>query len=80
MNAGLDRGALAVLSAALLLGLRTPFAKLLLAHTDPWLLAALLYSGSGAGLWLLRLARSAELVRPSRSEWVGWQLPCGRVG
>ena len=69
--AGLDRGVVAALAAALLFGAGTPFAKLLLAHTDPWLLAALLYLGSGAGLWLVRRLRNAASVRPSRSEW-GW--------
>ena len=71
MIAGLDRGIVAALAAALLFGAGTPFAKLLLAHTDPWLLAALLYLGSGTGLWLVRRVRNADAVRPSRSEW-GW--------
>ena len=69
--AGLDRGIVAALGAALLFGAGTPFAKLLLTHTDPWLLAALLYLGSGTGLWLVRRLRNAASVRPSRSEW-GW--------
>ena len=71
MKPGLDRGIVAALAAALLFGAGTPFAKFLLAHTDPWLLAALLYLGSGTGLWLVRRIRNAEAVRPSRSEW-GW--------
>ena len=71
MTAGINRGVLAALVAALLFGAGTPFAKLLLAQTDPWLLAALLYLGSGTGLWLLRRVRRAAPVRPSRSEW-GW--------
>jgi drug/metabolite transporter (DMT)-like permease len=66
-----DRGIVAALSAALLFGAGTPLAKLLLAHTGPWLLAALLYLGSGSGLWLLRRLRKAAPVRPTRSEW-GW--------
>ena len=71
MNPRLDRGIVAALAAALLFGAGTPFAKLLLARTDPWLLAALLYLGSGTGLWLVRRVRRAAAVRPSRSEW-GW--------
>ncbi|MDE2145957.1 MAG: DMT family transporter [Burkholderiales bacterium] len=67
----LDRGVAAALAAALLFGAGTPAAKLLLAHTGPWLLAALLYLGSGCGLWLLRRLRRAPAVRPSRGEW-GW--------
>jgi drug/metabolite transporter (DMT)-like permease len=47
-----NRGVVAALAAALLFGAGTPFAKLLLAHTGPWLLAAMLYLGSGIGLWL----------------------------
>jgi MFS superfamily sulfate permease-like transporter len=38
--------AFAALAAALLFGAGTPVAKLLLAHTSPWMLAALLYLGS----------------------------------
>jgi drug/metabolite transporter (DMT)-like permease len=66
-----NRGVVAALAAALLFGAGTPFAKLLLAHTGPWLLAAMLYLGSGIGLWTWRRLRSAPAVRPSRSEW-GW--------
>ena len=45
-------GVPASLGAALLFGAAAPLAKLLLAHIDPWLLAALLYLGSGLGLAL----------------------------
>lgn len=38
---------------------------------SPWLLAGLLYLGSGAGLALLRLLRRAKPVRLTTSE-VGW--------
>ncbi len=62
---------MAAFAAALLFGAGTPFAKLLLAHTGPWLLAAMLYLGSGVGLWAWRRLRGAPAVRPSRSEW-GW--------
>ena len=64
-------GVAAALAAALLFGAGTPLAKLLLALADPWLLAALLYLGSGVGLWLTRRLRGAEPVHPPRSEW-GW--------
>lgn len=52
------RGAgLAIVSAALF-GASTPFAKLLIGDgVDPWLLAALLYLGSGMGLGLVQAAR-----------------------
>ncbi|WP_323034208.1 DMT family transporter [Pararhodobacter sp.] len=45
------------LLAAALFGASTPFAKLLLGEVSPWLLAGLLYLGSGFGLVLARLLR-----------------------
>ena len=45
------------LGAAALFGLSAPAAKLLVGHLDPWLLAGLLYLGSGVGLGLWRLGR-----------------------
>jgi drug/metabolite transporter (DMT)-like permease len=45
------------LAAAMLFGASTPFAKRLLGDVDPWLLAGLLYLGSGVGLAVLSLAR-----------------------
>lgn len=65
------RAAGAALGAALLFGAGTPLAKLILGRADPWLVAALLYLGSGAGLLAYRvLARAARpaLSRPD----VGW--------
>ncbi len=51
-------GPLLALASALLFGASTPFAKLLLGEgVDPWLLAGLLYLGSGSGLGLIALAR-----------------------
>jgi drug/metabolite transporter (DMT)-like permease len=43
------------LASALLFGASTPFAKLLLGALDPWMLAGLLYLGSGLGLATLRI-------------------------
>jgi drug/metabolite transporter (DMT)-like permease len=62
-------GILAALGAALLFGSGTPLAKLLLADVSPWLMAALLYLGSGIGLTLYRLLRKAPAVHLSRGEW-----------
>jgi drug/metabolite transporter (DMT)-like permease len=45
------------LASALLFGASTPFAKLLLGVLDPWMLAGLLYLGSGVGLGAMRLGR-----------------------
>lgn len=67
---GLRRpGVFAALAAALLFGASTPFAKVLLARTDPWLLAALLYLGSGIGLLLYRWIRRAPTIRLQVGEW-----------
>src|SRR5689334_20628073 len=48
-------GILFALASALLFGASTPFAKLLLGALDPWMLAGLLYLGSGIGLAVLRI-------------------------
>ncbi|MGN8551366.1 UNVERIFIED_CONTAM: EamA family transporter [Microbacterium sp. SLM126] len=63
------RGVQAALLAALLFGAGTPLAKLLLGgDISPWLLAGLLYCGSGIGLGGLRLLRRAPRVRLERAE------------
>lgn len=55
--------ALAALTATCLFGIGSPLSKLLLAEVSPWLLAALLYLGSGLGLWLMRqIRRTAKLA------------------
>ena len=61
-------GIAAALAAALLFGIGTPLAKALLGSVDPWLLAGLLYAGSGISLTVLRLFRPTTYVRPARSE------------
>ncbi len=69
MNHARHPGIVAALMAALLFGASAPLAKLLLEHTTPWLLAALLYLGSGTGLWLLRRVRRTPAVRLAAGEW-----------
>lgn len=64
-------GVAAALGAALLFGAGTPLAKLLLDAVSPWLLAGLLYMGSGVGLMLYRRLIKAPAVHISRSE-VAW--------
>ena len=67
---GLRRpGVQAALGAALLFGAATPLAKWLLTSINPWLLAGLLYLGSGAGLTLYRVARKARAVRLPAGDW-----------
>lgn len=63
------RGVQAALLSALLFGAGTPAAKLLLSgDLSPWLMAGLLYTGSGIGLGIWRVARRAERVRIARRE------------
>ncbi len=62
-------GVAAALIAALLFGAGTPLAKMLLADLSPWLLAGLLYLGSGLGMALYRLATGAAAARLTRNEW-----------
>ncbi len=63
------RGVLAALLAALLFGAGAPAAKILLSQTSPWLLAALLYLGSGLGLAAWRRLRRSAPVRLAPGEW-----------
>ena len=58
----------AALAAALLFGAATPLAKLLLGRLDPWLLAGILYLGSGIGLGLVRLFRTEHAARVRRQD------------
>jgi drug/metabolite transporter (DMT)-like permease len=61
----------AALSAALLFGASTPFAKSLASQVSPVLLAGLLYLGSGLGLGLVRVLRDRGFAPPrlSASQW-----------
>ena len=52
----------------MLFGAATPIAKLLLDSVSPWLLAGLLYTGSGIGLGLFRLVRRSPRVHLQRGE------------
>ncbi|MGA7147944.1 MAG: DMT family transporter [Microbacterium sp.] len=61
-------GVQAGLLAAILFGAGTPIAKMLLDDTSPWMLAGLLYIGSGVGLGIYRLIRRAPRVRLARGE------------
>ena len=65
-----NRGVQLALASAVLFGAGTPIAKLLVGQVSPWLLAGLLYCGSGAGLFLIRLARRSPPVRLQRAEMV----------
>lgn len=74
-------GVVAALAAAALFGAGTPVAKLLLAGVSPWMLAALLYLGSGIGLTLWRVIRRAPRVKlPPRDRlWLAGAVLAGGV-
>lgn len=63
-------GIRAALAAALLFGAGTPVAKLLLADVTPWLLAGLLYLGSGLGLFAYRAIRHMPHPTLKTNEWL----------
>ena len=56
------------LAAAVLFGAGTPLAKVLLGTTSPWLLAGLLYLGSGVGLGVYRLITRRKRVQLARAD------------
>lgn len=74
-------GVLSALVSALLFGVSTPLAKLLVGEISPWLLAGLLYLGSGVGLSLVRLLRSGQRtpVRGSEWFWLGSAIVSGGI-
>ncbi len=77
---GLGRpGVASALWAALLFGVGTPLAKALLGRLDPWLLAGLLYLGSGLGLTLYRWWQGSPAPRLSRHEWP-WLIAAVALG
>ncbi len=74
-------GVSAALAAALLFGAGTPLAKLLLSSISPWLLAGLLYLGSGLGLTAYRFAIRAPRARLPGSEllWFAGAIASGGI-
>jgi drug/metabolite transporter (DMT)-like permease len=78
---GVAPGIAAALGAALLFGAATPLAKPLLGAVSPWMLAGVLYIGSGVGLAAWRLARGARGVRIARSDarWLAAAVALGGV-
>lgn len=78
-----EQGVPAAMGAAVLFGAGTPLAKWLLDAVNPWLLAGLLYLGSGIGLSLYRLLVNAPSARLSRQEipwFMGAVIAGGMVG
>lgn len=70
-------------ASALLFGLSTPCAKLLLGETPPLLLAGLLYAGSGLGLFVMRLflPASADEAPLTRADvpWLAGAVVAGGI-
>ncbi len=81
MSLSRSPGVLSALAAALLFGIGTPIAKLLLGPIDPWLLAGLLYLGSGLGLALWRSLRKTHPVHLDHGEtkWLAGAILAGGV-
>lgn len=69
-------GAMFGLVSAVLFGVSTPFAKAVLGSSvDPWLLAGLLYLGSGLGLLVFKtVRRSKSIEAPLRSTDIPWLI------
>lgn len=81
MSAGYNNGIIAAVGAALLFGIGTVAAKLLLGPVSPWLLAGILYLGSGLGLALFRQFRQVEPIRLEQAEikWLAAAIVMGGV-
>ncbi|HSW38734.1 MAG TPA: DMT family transporter [Acidobacteriota bacterium] len=63
-------GVTAALGSALLFGGGTPLAKLFLQDGNPWLLAGILYFGSGLGITIYRMVRHTHAVKLEFDEWL----------
>ena len=76
-----NRGVQAALAAAVLFGLAAPFGKRLLGNTDPFLLAGLLYLGSGLGLATWRRVQRLPTERLAAGErpWFAGAILAGGV-
>ena len=81
MIGGDKRAILAAFGAALLFGAGTPAAKLVLGEADPWLVAGLLYLGSGLGLAAYRIASHQPRARlqPGELKWLAGAIGAGGV-
>lgn len=74
-------GVRAGLASAFLFGAAAPLAQRLLSGTSPWMLAALLYLGSGVGLAVHRRITRAPAVRLPRGDlpWLAGAILAGGV-
>lgn len=74
-------GVVYALISAALFGISAPLAKLLLSDVSPWLLAGLLYLGSGTGLAIAQLFWKSNETRLQKSDvpWFGGAVLAGGV-
>src|SRR5262245_52827832 len=79
-------GIILALLAAALFGASTSFAKLLLEMVDPWMMAGLLYLGSGLGLAVIRVSHdifrlpiSEAPIQRSDMRWLAPVIVAGGV-
>ena len=74
-------GIVCALISALLFGISTPLAKLLVGDVSPWLLAGLLYLGSGVGLTAVRWMRPPSQASLAGTQWLwlGAAIVCGGI-
>ena len=87
MIAALSSGAGLALLSALLFGASTPLAKVLLRDSDPWMLAGILYLGSGLGLISVRAVsrildsgpRREAVIRGTGWTWLALAILSGGV-
>jgi drug/metabolite transporter (DMT)-like permease len=63
-------------TSAALFGASTPFAKLLLASVDPWVMAGLLYLGAGFGLAAVHVSRKVLRMPTVEAPLRRADLPC----
>ncbi|HVO01572.1 MAG TPA: DMT family transporter [Candidatus Cybelea sp.] len=75
------RGIAYALASAALFGLSAPLVKILLGDISPWLLAGLLYLGSGSGLAVARLFLPRDEAKLQRRDlpWLGAAILAGGV-
>ena len=72
----MQRGVIVALGSAVLFGMSTPLAKILVGSVSPLMLAGLLYAGSGLGLAVILAGRRlwsprvSSVTLPRRTEWI----------
>jgi drug/metabolite transporter (DMT)-like permease len=82
----INRGVLSAISAGVLFGASTPLAKGLVHGIDPWMLAGLLYLGSGVGLgiykslrYFLHASRANDAALGADRWWLAAAISAGGI-